>query len=135
MEKEKKNGLRVFWDTYLVNNKNGRAHQEYYLDKWHYENGKLYDLGEKRDERVEHMYLHFINWKKTMKVCEITYSYDSTDFFISYDAIHLNKNKRERILYNDFKNLFNGYWVQEKRRIRKKKQQKLIKRGIKKLFG
>lgn len=135
-QKKVKKELKVYWDTYLLNVENGRdSHQEYHLDKWLYENGKLYDLGKNRNERIEYMYLHFINWKRTMESCEMVYPHNDTGFYISYNAIHLNRNGRDRIVYNNIKNLFEGYWVRERRRINKKKRQKLIERGVKKLFG
>src|SRR5690606_26079348 len=78
--------IRIYWDRYLVNNKNGRAHQEYYLDRWKWENGKLYELY--GNKKIEHMYLHFINWKSTMGYCEVNNLNYPQKFYISYNGIH-----------------------------------------------
>ena len=123
---------KIFWSSTLLNQEKGRdSHQEYYLDKWQWQNGKMVDMHTKE----EVMYLHFINWKKTMKECEIKYENNNQFFYISYSAIHLEKHSLLEIYFNSFTNLFNGYYKKEWRRIFRKKMssyKKRIKEKIKK---
>jgi hypothetical protein len=124
--------LRVYWDRYLVNiEREVDSHQEYHLDKWLFENGKLYDLGKNRDQKKEHMYLHFINWKRTMKNCELTYRDKRENFYISYNAIHVNPNTEMKRYYNKIKNIFNGYH----RILWRKQKSKKIKKSYYRLLG
>jgi uncharacterized membrane protein (UPF0182 family) len=79
------------------------------------------------------MYLHFINWKKTMKKCEVKYLDNTKQFYISFSGIHINKHSCFEILFNDFKNIFNGYYKKEWRRIFRRKITSYIKRIKRKL--
>src|SRR5690606_6658265 len=86
--KENQNGksldLKVYWPTILCNQENDRdSHQEYYLDKWLWKEGKMLEL--KNGKPInEVMYLHFINWKRTMKFSEIKWQDNPQQFYISY---------------------------------------------------
>jgi hypothetical protein len=122
--------FKVFWETILCNQERGRdSHQEYYLDRWQWQDGKMVNTHTKQ----EVMYLHFINWKRTMKSCEIRYTDQPERFFISYSKIHYKKHNAFQKLWNSFTNVFDGYYVREKRRIKKKKINSLIKRINRKL--
>ena len=79
----------------------------------------------------EVMYLHFINWKRSIKTCEVKYN----NFYISYNKIHYNLHSSFLILLNNIKNIFNGYWVRDKRRIRNFKFNRLKNRVKKKIFN
>lgn len=120
--------VSVKWDRILCNQERGRdSHQEYYLDRWLWKAGKMLELkhGKSIDEV---MYLHFINWKRTMKYCEVEYADSPVQFYISYNGIHYNTHSRIGKASNGFKNLFNGYWVQQYIRIKKFRLKSLIKR-------
>lgn len=110
------NTPKVFWPTILCNQENGRdSHQEYYLDKWLWKNGKMLEL--KRGEVVnEVMYLHFINWKRTMKYCEVKYSDNPNQFYISYNGMHYRPHSKFAKRWNAIRNLFDGYAVRLKKK-------------------
>lgn len=125
--------LKVKWSTILCNQEKGRdSHQEYHLDKWLWKDGKMLEL--KSGEPVnEVMYLHFINWKRTMKFCEVKYSDNPEQFYISYNGMHFKPHSRFEKGWNRFKNLFDGYYVLVKRIRLKKKIMKLKKRVIRRI--
>lgn len=106
---------KVYWKTYWVNNVNGKAHQEYYLDKWLWKEGKMLELKDGKPIN-EVMYLHFINWKRTMKSCEVEYIDKPKQFYISYDSIHYQQHSKIEKVLNVLKNLFNGYHIRLKRK-------------------
>ena len=123
---------RVYWETYWVNNVNGKAHQEYYLDKWLWKGGTMLKL--KNGKPInEPMYLHFINWKRTMRTCEVEYSHTPSQFYISFTGMHYSTHSDFAKALNKFKNLFNGYHIRESRRIKKKKIKSIWKRMQRKL--
>ena len=102
--------IKIWWEEYLMNNENGIAHQEYYLDKWLWKNGKMLEM--KNGVSInEVMYLHFINWKRTMKYCEVSYNDNPLQFYISYNGMHYQTHSRIVKVLNEFKNLFNGYYA------------------------
>ena len=74
------------------------------------------------------MYLHFINWKITMRINEVKYKNYYEHFFISYNGIHLNRHNKIISFLNRFKNIFFGYWTFEWIRIKKNKLKKFIKK-------
>jgi len=122
---------KVFWKTILCNQENGRdSHQEYYLDKWLWKEGKMLEL---KDGKAinEVMYLHFINWKRTMKSSEIKYVDQPQQFYISFTGVHYNTHSGFVKIVNWVKNLFDGYDVRMKRRNYRHK----ISRVKKKLFN
>jgi hypothetical protein len=122
-----KNPFRVFWDTEII--KKGiesEKQQEYYLNRWLFQKGKIYDLY--APTKKEYMYLHFINWKRTMKYCEVNYADNSEQFYISYNGIHFNTHSGFSKELNRIKNLFDGYYVREKRRLIKKRFMRVLKR-------
>ena len=123
---------KIYWKKYLLNNNNGKAHQEYHLDKWIWKDGKILEL--KNGEVInEVMYLHFINWKRTMMFCDVKYSDTPEQFYISYKGIHYKPHSNFAKRWNNFENLIDGYRVREYRRIRKKKLKSLIKRVKRKI--
>lgn len=118
---------KIWWRDYLMNNTNGKAHQEYYLDKWLWQDGKMLEL--KNGEPVnEFMYLHFINWKRYMKRCEVHYSDNPKEFYISFNGIHFKEHSKLAKELNSLKNIFDGYWVRDRRRLRRLKVKSLLKR-------
>ncbi len=128
--REERRVEKIYWSTILLNQEKGRdSHQEYYLDKWQWQNGKMVDMHTKE----EVMYLHFINWKKTMKECEVKYLSNTKEFYVSYSGIHYDRHSSFELFYNNFTNLFNGYYKKEWRRIFRHKitsYRKRIKRKI-----
>lgn len=127
------NGYKVLWDSILCNfEKRGDSHQEYHINKWLWENGAVYDVQQK-GIRKEVMYLHFINWKRTLKGSEDIDS-DGNAFYISYHQIHKTPIVELKVLVNKINNIFFGFWVKEKRRLKKKKIKKLNKRVIRKFL-
>lgn len=104
-------GLKVYWLTILCNQENGRdSHQEYYLDKWLWKDGKMLEL--KNGKQInEVMYLHFINWKRTMKYSEVKYTDNPKQFYISYNGLHYKPHSNFAKALNGFKNLFDGYYA------------------------
>ena len=126
-------GLRVYWPKILCNEENGRdSHQEYHLDKWLWKEGKMLEL--KNGKPInEVMYLHFINWKRSMKYCEVEYDDNPSQFYISYKGMHYTPHSSFAKMLNVFKNLFDGYHTREYRRIKRKKLAGLLKRIKRKL--
>ncbi|WP_410004682.1 DUF6625 family protein [Aequorivita nionensis] len=125
--------LKVFWSKILCNQENGRdSHQEYYLDKWLWNDGKMLEL--KNGKPVnEVMYLHFINWKRTMKYSEIKYEDNPTQFYISYIGLHYKLHSEIQKIFRRIKNIYNGYYVREYRRLKKMKFKSIVKRVIRRL--
>tara|TARA_R110000823_G_scaffold243818_1_gene368002 strand:+ start:22649 stop:23587 length:939 start_codon:yes stop_codon:yes gene_type:complete len=124
-------GINVYWPSILCNQERGHdSHQEYYLDHWIWQNRKM--INTKTGEEV--MYLHFINWKRTMKYCEVRY-WDSPDqFYISYKGMHYMAHSYLIKIWNSFTNVFDGYYMREFIRIQKKKLRRIIKKINKKIF-
>ena len=58
---------------------------------------------------------------------------NTNSFYISYNKIHLEKQSVLTDYLNAVKNIFNGYWIQERRRYRQLKRKSLIKRMKRKL--
>lgn len=120
-----KNPFRVFWDTEII--KEGiesEKQQEYFLDRWFFEKGKIYDLYD--INKKEYMYLHFINWKRTMKFSEIKWCDNPQYFYISYTGMHYKPHTAFEIMLNRYKNLYNGYYAILFRKRLLKKLKKLI---------
>ncbi|MFD2698603.1 DUF6625 family protein [Mesonia sediminis] len=119
--------IKVKWDSILCNQERGKdSHQEYHLDRWLWDNGKM--INTKTDEEV--MYLHFINWKRTMKFSEIKYKDSQQQFYISYQGMHYQSNTQLKHLLNEIKNFFQGYYVRLKKNELKKKKNTYLK-GLK----
>ncbi len=124
---EKEGQIKVFWDEKLIQSGiKSEMHQEYFLDRWLYKNGSVYDLYD--INKKEYMYLHFINWKVTMKFCEIDYLDQPKQFYISYNGVHYKINSSIVKSFNGFKVFFNGYWLQQYFRIKKHRLKSLVKR-------
>jgi len=132
LKAQKEKRLRVFWDNKeLKKGIKSEVHQEYLFDRWKYKEGKVVDLHS--DTQKEYMYLHFINWKRTMKYCKIHYSDDPEQFYISYNGMHYKTHSHFAKALNRFKNLFDGFYIREGRRIRKLKRKSLKKRVVNKI--
>ena len=106
----KKSYFKVYWSKILCNQERGfDSRQEYYLNKWLYKNGKIYDLKGENDKE-EYMYMHFMNWKKKMKRSH-SICLNTNSFYISYNSIHLNKYSTLKEVLNNIKNNMGfGYW-------------------------
>lgn len=114
--------FNVYWDKILCNQERGRdSHQEYYLERWFWDNGRM--INTQTGEEI--MYLHFINWKRTMKKCEIRYSDQPDRFYISYSKIHFQPHTTLQKMWNNFTNLFDGYYV----RLKKNNFKRKVKKG------
>lgn len=124
-------GLRVYWPSILCNQERGiDSHQEYHINKWLWEDGKMLEL---KNGKVinEIMYLHFINWKRTLRYCEVEYKDSPHQFYISFIGVHYSPYSGMRKMLNRFNNLFFGYYKREERRKvmtkYKKSRSKIIK--------
>lgn len=118
---------KVFWDTVLLNQERGRdSHQEYHLDKWLWRDGKMLELKDGNPIN-EVMYLHFINWKRTMKYSKIKFTDHPNQFYISYNGMHYKPHTNVTKLVNRFKNLYVGYYAILFRKHILKKVKKKIK--------
>lgn len=121
--------INVWWKKYLVNTERGiDSHQEYHIDKWFFYEGKLYDLGIFSNKMNEHMYLHFINWKKTIKKCEISNN-NINYFYISYNKISSNPSSKTIKIINHICNYIYGYQI----KLQLHKTNKKINRILKKI--
>lgn len=115
---------KIYWPTILLNKERGRdSHQEYHLDRWLWEKGKM--LNTKTNEEV--MYLHFINWKKRMKFCEVEGTASTKKFYISYNSIRYKKHFLIEYFWNNFTNIFDGYYVKLSRNKRNARLKRLWK--------
>ena len=122
--------IKIYWDTILCNQERGiDSHQEYHLDKWRWDKGKLVD----NFSNKEVMYLHFINWKRMMKYSEIAYKDDPEKFYISFNGMHYKRYSLFKKLQRTFINILNGYYVKERRRKRKLWFKKIFKKIKRKL--
>jgi hypothetical protein len=81
-------------------------------------------LNTKTQEEV--MYLHFINWKRTMSFSEVNYTEDPKSFYVSYLGMHYKPFSKLRLRLNAVKNVFFGYNI----RMKRKKIQKKIKKKL-----
>ena len=130
--RESSHSFQIKWDIILCNQEKGRdSHQEYYLNRWLWKNGKL--INTKTQEEV--MYLHFINWKRTIKFSEVQYDKELKDFHVSYKRIHYQPFSNFRLVFNDFKNLFFGFYKRERKRIIMLKFKSFKKRAFKKIYN
>jgi hypothetical protein len=119
--KETSHSFQIKWDKILCNQEKGRdSHQEYELNRWFWDNGNL--INTKTNQEV--MYLHFINWKRTMRFCEVNYIDKPKYFYVSYIGMHYRPFSKLRLKLNDLKNLVFGYKV----RLKKLKYRKKFKR-------
>lgn len=131
IDKFEKKPFNIYWPKILLNQENGiDSHQEYYLDKWQWVNGRMIDA----QKGKEVMYLHFINWKRSLKTCEVTYGENPMQFYISYTGIHYKPHSKITHLFNSIKNIFNGFWVKERRRLRMNKLKSLKKKIYNKIL-
>lgn len=122
---ENKIGCRVYWPSILLNQERGHdSRQEYYLNRWLWDEGKLINTKTKN----EVMYLHFINWKRFMKYCDVNYTDQSKQFYISYSGIHYELHSGFQKTVNTFKNYFDGYYKKLWRFNKRKQIKKIIKR-------
>ncbi|PZW39060.1 hypothetical protein LX95_02200 [Mesonia algae] len=122
--------LKICWNSILCNQEHGiDSHQEYYLDKWRWQEGKL--INNITQEEV--MYLHFINWKRTMRYSEVCYKDDPQRFYISFNGMHYQLHTSAQKMWRNFANVFYGYYMKEKRRKQKLKFKSLLKRVKRKL--
>ncbi|TXE21548.1 hypothetical protein ES731_01185 [Psychroflexus gondwanensis] len=112
---------KIKWDTILCNQENGRdSHQEYELNRWYWKEGQLTNT----QTGKEVMYLHFINWKRTMRFSEVRYKDNPKPFYISYKGMHYKKYSNFKLIFNAFKNVFFGYYI----RLKRKKLEKKLKK-------
>lgn len=119
--------FRIKWDEFLVNAHNDfiDSHQEFLINEWKWNDGELKNISDGK----EVMYLHFINWKRTMKSCEI-YNTSVKKFYVSFNSITLYPQPIWRKTLQNFINIFNGYWIQESRRIYFKRLKRKIQKRL-----
>jgi len=118
---QEKNNLKVDWHETLLNHDGkGRAHQEYVYDRWKWDQGKVINT----QTGQEVMYLHFINWKRTMQYSEIYYDDQPKHFYISFNGMHYQKHTKFKKYFRTIINIFDGYYaiIYRKKMIRKIKK-------------
>lgn len=102
--------INVFWEEVALSKGiKSEVHQEYLLDRWFYSEGAVFDNFDIK--RKEYMYLHFINWKRTMRFCEVTFTDKESSFYISNTGMHYQPHTKLQHVLNRFKNVFNGYYA------------------------
>jgi hypothetical protein len=122
---------KIKWDTILCNQEKGiDSHQEYELNRWYWKEGRLTNT--KTGKEV--MYLHFINWKRTMRFSEVSYQDNLKSFYISYKGMHYKKYSNFDLIFNTFKNVFFGYKRKESSRKLKLKYKNYKKRATRKIL-
>jgi hypothetical protein len=123
--KDTLHSYKIKWDTILCNQEKGiDSHQEYELNRWYWKEGQLTNT----QTGKEVMYLHFINWKRTMRLSEVSYQDKPKPFYISYQGLHYQKYSNFKLILNTFKNVFFGYYKEQNRRLLKLKIKSLNKR-------
>lgn len=84
-----KGSIKVYWPKTLTNFSNPPSNYDSSLgwltNQWYWENGKLYHGSD------EVMYLHFLTWKRSLKLCKFYHTDDPASFYISYSHVGLNK--------------------------------------------
>jgi len=101
---------QVYWNTILLNQERGvDSRQEYYLDRWLWQEGKMFEVWNGNSLK-EVMYLHFINWKRFIKYCDVDCLDQPKQFYISYSGIHYKAHSGIEKAKNTFKNYFDGYY-------------------------
>ena len=117
--------IKIYWEKNLLNVENNiDSHQEFHLDRWSWNFGELNNI--KSGKKI--MYLHFINWKNSLKKSEVIFDEEPRSFIISYNKLHFKQHHSVQIVFNRIKNLIFGYWVRE--RIRSLKENNRIIRKI-----
>ena len=79
--------IRVYWPSYMIN-----FHQPVddspsvlsWLDSYKWDQGRLYSLSENGEEIL---YLHFMNWKDTLKWCQVDPLKEGAPLMINYCSI------------------------------------------------
>ena len=71
--------------------------------------------------------------KLTIYIGYYSYPIYISQFYISYIGIYFKPHNNITQILNSIKNVFNGYWVNYKRRIRKNKLNSFVKRITRKL--
>lgn len=128
--KQNKKNIKIYWKKNLLNVENNMdSHQDYHLDRWLWKDGHLTNT--KTNEEI--MYLHFINWKNSIKTNEIKYNGDLNSFFISYNKINAFRHPIYIQYINYIKNLIFGYWTMEKVRVSKYKILSFYKKFLNKV--
>ena len=79
--------IRVHWPAYALGDEEFKTVLRNHPTGWHWERGRLYDA---RDPGSQIPYLHFLEWKRTMRVCEVSYDEPPEAFDISPDGIRLS---------------------------------------------
>ena len=130
-QKSHNNEIKVYWDQFLLNVERGRdSHQDYHLDRWKFNKGNVTDLKANDGSGKDIMYLHFINWKRKMRSCELTTGNSSHVFYISYHSIHLRPHHKVSLIASKLRNFIWGYYRKEKFRIQKNRLKKRIRNRV-----
>lgn len=83
----RKGTIRAYWPEYLINYANPVCDRPSILswwDRYRWENGALFSESEGGREIL---YLHFMNWKDTLKRCDIGSAGKAKRFFVGYSAV------------------------------------------------
>lgn len=85
--------LKVYWLRRFANYKdpidNGAtAYLGAKTNHWHWQEGKLYHQSD------EILYMHFMNWKQTLKQCSVNLTDSVNSFYISYSHVGLSRCDR-----------------------------------------
>lgn len=109
-----KGALKVYWPKFLLNYKDipkdrGVSNLPKLLNHWRWEDGKLFEEGDKGGEV---MYLHFMTWKKSMKDCFVDHITNNVNrFYVSYSHISDKRSPLpSRLLGLPMKKLFPSWY-------------------------
>lgn len=123
----------IYWEPELLENGiSSVPRMEYYLDRFQFKDGAVFQIWP-NGKTKEYMYFHFINWKIRMTRCEVTLADKEHSFLISYSGMHYRPHSKWQHQLNSFKNIINGYWVKDKRRVQKHKLKSFFSRVQRKL--
>lgn len=83
--------INVYWEKRFANFKNpidngATAYLGAITNRWHWQHGKLYN------QTDEILYMHFMNWKQSLKICTFDYGDEVEAFYISFSHIGLRKH-------------------------------------------
>jgi hypothetical protein len=121
--------ISVCWEKVVIENGiESAAHQDYFIDRWLYENGKVFELGMEGEKRKEYLYLHFISWKATMAPNQFSFRDKVDRFFISFNRMSIQPAGRLAKWINIIRRNIWGYYRYERYMLWRKKMTRRVKK-------
>lgn len=100
--------LRIGWQNkFLSKGIVSPSHLDYLVDRYLYEDGRLFELDANLNKVKEYLYLHFISWKRTLRACKV--DENASSFFVSYDIIQPRPSGKLKKLFNPVLRMVWGY--------------------------